>query len=115
MKKCIVYMALLLAILTLSGCGQTSTQQTKSVREQNEENVQKAYDKYEDGEDYWDSVEPNIQALDEESVYWVPKGKSYHSTKDCVALLRSKTILNGTLEQAIYEGKDDPCSKCVGD
>ena len=108
-------MALLLAIFNLSGCGQASTRQTKSVREQNEEIAQKAYDKYEDGEDYWDSVEPNIQSLDEESVYWAPKGKSYQSTQDCVALLRSNTIENGTLAQAVEEGKDEPCSKCVGD
>lgn len=40
-------------------------------------------------------------------VYWTPNGKSYHSTKDCPTLSRSKVI---------YEGyncpKTDPCDVC---
>jgi hypothetical protein len=40
-------------------------------------------------------------------VYWTPNGKSYHSTKDCPTLSRSKVI---------YEGyncpKTDPCNVC---
>ena len=40
-------------------------------------------------------------------VYWTPNGKSYHSTKDCPTLSRSKII---------YEGyncpKTDPCNVC---
>nr|WP_307991859.1 ComEC/Rec2 family competence protein [uncultured Niameybacter sp.] len=43
-------------------------------------------------------------------VYWTPKGKSYHSTKDCSALAQSKTILSGTIEES---GKLDPCDRCV--
>lgn len=45
-------------------------------------------------------------------VYFTPNGKSYHATKDCSALSRSKTILEGTLEEAIEQGKDDPCDFC---
>ena len=30
------------------------------------------------------------------TVYWVPNGKVYHSTKDCPTLSRSKTILSGS-------------------
>ncbi len=42
-------------------------------------------------------------------VYWTPNGKSYHTTKGCSTLSRSKTILEGTLEES---GKNDPCDRC---
>lgn len=41
--------------------------------------------------------------------YWTPNGKSYHTTKSCSTLSRSKTILEGTLQES---GKGDPCDKC---
>lgn len=43
------------------------------------------------------------------AVYWTPKGKSYHTTKNCPTLSRSKTILEGTIEES---GKYDPCDRC---
>lgn len=43
------------------------------------------------------------------TVYWTPNGKSYHTTKDCSTLSRSKTILSGTLAES---GKSDPCDQC---
>ncbi len=43
------------------------------------------------------------------TVYWTPNGKSYHTTKSCPTLSKSKTILEGTIEQS---GKFDPCDKC---
>lgn len=52
------------------------------------------------------------EAAKEETVYWVPNGKSYHSRKTCRTLSRSKTILSGTLSEAIAAGKDDPCDVC---
>ena len=85
------------------------------VREQNEAIAEEANKEYKEGKDYWNSVDANIQELNANSVYWVPKGKSYHSTQDCVALLNSSQIINGTLEEAFTIGKTDPCSKCVGD
>ena len=42
-------------------------------------------------------------------VYWTPNGKSYHSTKSCSTLSRSKTILEGTIQES---GKHDPCDRC---
>lgn len=42
-------------------------------------------------------------------VYWTPNGKSYHITKSCSTLSRSKTILEGTLQES---GKSDPCDVC---
>ena len=43
------------------------------------------------------------------TVYWTPNGKSYHTTKSCSTLSRSKTILEGTIQES---GKDDPCDRC---
>ncbi|HAR85919.1 MAG TPA: hypothetical protein DCR69_09315 [Clostridium sp.] len=44
-----------------------------------------------------------------EKVYWTPNGNSYHTTKGCSTLSRSKTILEGTLQES---GKNDPCDRC---
>lgn len=53
-------------------------------------------------------VEPQVNES-METVYWTPKGKSYHSTKSCRTLSRSKTILSGTQAES---GKYDPCDVC---
>lgn len=42
-------------------------------------------------------------------VYWTPNGKNYHTTKGCSTLSRSKTILEGTIQES---GKNDPCDRC---
>lgn len=47
-------------------------------------------------------------------VYNTPKGKSYHYTKDCSTLSRSKTILSGTLGEALSSTHNDPCNVCAG-
>ena len=117
MKRCLILAAILAALLCgcyADGYIVESPYPTKSVREKNLEIQAKAKEAYEDGYDYWDSMKPNIQPVDESCVYWVPKGYSYHSTKDCVALFNSKTILHGSLDEAKEAGKYDPCSKCVG-
>ena len=46
------------------------------------------------------------------TVYITPNGKSYHSTKNCTALKRSTTILSVSLQEAINQGKSDPCNLC---
>ena len=46
----------------------------------------------------------------EDIVYWTPNGKSYHSTKSCPTLSRSKTINSGTQAES---GKYDPCDRCI--
>ena len=43
-------------------------------------------------------------------VYWTSSGKSYHYTKSCSTLSRSKNILEGPLSSC---PKTDPCDKCV--
>nr|WP_303244355.1 ComEC/Rec2 family competence protein [uncultured Cellulosilyticum sp.] len=51
----------------------------------------------------------NDGTADTEIVYWTPKGKSYHKTDKCSALVKSKTILSGTISES---GKIDPCDRC---
>lgn len=52
--------------------------------------------------------------LDENCVYYVPKGYSYHAVAYCYTLVNAKTILSETLPEAEEAGLA-PCSKCVGD
>lgn len=47
------------------------------------------------------------------TVYYTPNGKSYHYDPDCRTLSRSKTILSGTLNDAINTGRADPCDVCT--
>lgn len=56
------------------------------------------------------TVDTNTAMTSDSSiVYWTPRGTSYHTTKDCSTLSRSKTILEGTLQES---GKTDPCDVC---
>ena len=48
------------------------------------------------------------------TAYWTPNGKSYHFSKSCPSLARSKTIRTGTLQDALNAGKRDPCNNCAG-
>ena len=48
------------------------------------------------------------------TVYFTPSGKSYHYDKNCSSLKRSKTILEGTQQEAISSGHADPCNICAG-
>lgn len=54
----------------------------------------------------------NFPKLDSSKVYYVPKGKSYHSVDWCYTLARSKTIYYQSLTDSISQGLE-PCSKCV--
>lgn len=47
------------------------------------------------------------------TVYYTEGGKSYHYSKSCSTLSRSKKILSGKLSEVIKLGKADPCDKCV--
>lgn len=51
--------------------------------------------------------ETNVQAKD--IVYWTPQGKHYHKTQQCGALLRSKVIHSGSVDES---GKLTGCHKC---
>lgn len=45
----------------------------------------------------------------ERTVYWVPNGEVYHTSRNCSSLSRSKTILSGTISES---GKPRKCKKC---
>lgn len=47
-------------------------------------------------------------------VFHTPSGKSYHYSKSCRTLARSKTILSGTIEGALSSSYNDPCNICAG-
>lgn len=47
------------------------------------------------------------------TVYFTPNGNSYHSTPACKTLSRSKTILHGSVQDAINGGHGDPCDICA--
>lgn len=49
----------------------------------------------------------NIQS--EDIVYWTPQGKHYHKIQNCGALLRSKVINSGSIDES---GKLTGCNKC---
>lgn len=48
------------------------------------------------------------------TVYWVKNGEVWHTTRTCSTLSRSKTILSGTVEEAMLAGKDRVCKRCGG-
>ncbi len=56
---------------------------------------------------------PNNNDNNSRTVYYTPTGKSYHYSKECSTLSRSKTILNQTLGEALDSSHNDPCDKCV--
>ena len=61
-----------------------------------------------------DLNEAELQALGYGGTcYWAKYSKSYHFDPDCQALLRSKEVFQGTIEQAFEEGRTDPCDFCA--
>lgn len=60
----------------------------------------------------WESSSDDEPEPQGGTVYWTPNGKSYHSTPHCTTLKRSKTILSGTVSEAIASGHGDPCNVC---
>lgn len=46
------------------------------------------------------------------TVYWVKSGKVWHTTKDCPSLSRSKSILSGSVDDAMAVGKERVCKRC---
>lgn len=47
------------------------------------------------------------------TAYWTAGGGSYHFSQNCTSLKRSKNIISGTLQEALDEGKTDPCNLCA--
>lgn len=54
-------------------------------------------------------VTNSSSASNERTVYWVPSGEVYHTSRNCSSLSRSKTILSGTISES---GKPRKCKRC---
>ena len=57
--------------------------------------------------------EAAIQTLGDETVYWAPFGKVYHTHSDCGSLNQSDTLTYGTVAEAIAAGRSRLCSFCA--
>ncbi|MDR1066869.1 MAG: copper amine oxidase N-terminal domain-containing protein [Clostridiales bacterium] len=68
---------------------------------------------YEDKDEPEPTPSPISPVRENETVYWTPNGKSYHSTSDCRTLARSRKIQSGALSEAQNLGKRDPCNVCI--
>ena len=53
------------------------------------------------------------EALGDETVYWAPFGKVYHTHEDCSALNHTDTLTAGTVDQAIAANRTRLCSFCA--
>ena len=51
--------------------------------------------------------------LGEETVYWAPHGKVYHTHDDCQALNNTDTLTYGTVTEAIAANRTKLCSFCA--
>lgn len=51
--------------------------------------------------------------LGDESVYWTPFGKVYHTHEDCSALNHTDTLTVGTVDQAVAANRTRLCSFCA--
>lgn len=61
-----------------------------------------------------DSTTDEITGNLTKTAYWVSSGKSYHFAQNCPSLSRSTNIKSGTLQDALNDGKTDPCNNCAG-
>ncbi len=57
--------------------------------------------------------EAAMNELGDQTVYWAPFGKVYHTHSDCGSLNQTDTLTSGTVEQAIAEGRTRICKHCA--
>ncbi len=62
-----------------------------------------------------EELEAAETVLGDETVYWAPFGKVYHTNEDCSALNHTDTLTAGTVEQAIAANRTRLCSFCARD
>ena len=60
-----------------------------------------------------EQLEAAEAALGDETVYWAPFGKVYHTHEDCGALNNTETLTAGTVDQAIAANRTRLCSFCA--
>ena len=54
-----------------------------------------------------------MNVLGDETVYWAPFGKVYHTHEDCGALNNTESLTFGTVEEAIAANRTRLCSFCA--
>lgn len=54
-----------------------------------------------------------VETFGDETVYWAPFGKVYHTHEDCQALNQTDTLTAGTVEQAIAANRSRLCAFCA--
>ena len=60
-----------------------------------------------------EQLEAAEAALGDETVYWAPFGKVYHTHEDCGALNHTDTLTAGTVDQAVAANRTRLCSFCA--
>lgn len=90
------------------GVRDNNTNTYKSNKTGNNNSSNKSYNNKSDNKEYKNN-ETKVESVS--TVYFTSNGKSYHSRQDCSALVNSKKILSGTIEES---GKYDPCDRCYG-
>ncbi len=60
-----------------------------------------------------EQLEAAEAALGDETVYWAPFGKVYHTHEDCGALNHTETLTAGSVEQAVASNRTRLCSFCA--
>lgn len=80
----------------------------KELKEDKEELKKDSNENSLEGKDHLEENE-DIDKNNNGIVYWTPNGKTYHNSKSCFALSRSKVINEGTIEES---GKDSLCDFC---
>ena len=60
-----------------------------------------------------EQLEAAETALGDETVYWAPFGKVYHTHEDCGALNNTETLTAGTVDQAIAANRTRLCQFCA--
>ncbi|MEG0004400.1 MAG: thermonuclease family protein [Clostridium sp.] len=61
----------------------------------------------------WSLKEYSKNLDDNKIVFYTKNGKSYHFSKSCKSLEKSKNILSGKLGEVMDIGKVDPCNLCT--
>ena len=62
----------------------------------------------------YETEEASFAEPTEITVYWVKSGEVWHISEKCPSLSRSKSILSGTVDEAMASGKARVCKRCGG-
>lgn len=83
-------------------------QQQEAQAKQQQENEAAAKQQQSLNETYHEEQNSPSQGI----VYWTPNGGKYHASSSCSTLKKSRTIIQGTVEEARAAGKDALCKVC---